>query len=130
MRNISFHKDGTLPISNEIFVFGSNMAGRHGKGAAKVARLDYGAVYGAGFGLYGSSYAICTKDENLNVLSLDRIKYEIDNFCMFTLEHTFYRFFVTAVGCGYAGYTAQQIAPMFRQAINCSFPDSWEPFLT
>ena len=130
MKNIIFHQDGTLPLNGEIFVFGSNIAGRHGKGAALEARKNYGAVYGSGFGLYGNSYGICTKDENLKPLNINRIKVEIENFCLFTREHIFYRFFVTAVGCGYAGYTDEQIAPMFEGAINCSFPQSWERFIT
>ena len=73
-------------MSNEIFVFGSNLAGRHGRGAALHASKNCGAIYGQGIGLQGLSYAIPTKDENLNVLDLDVIYFHIDNFIKFAKE--------------------------------------------
>lgn len=98
-----------------IFVFGSNLAGHHGKGAAKYALDNYGAIYGRGIGLQGHSYAIPTKDAKLKTLPLTEIKKYVDEFLEFAIiakEH--YDFFVTSIGCGLAGYTFEQIAPMFK----------------
>ncbi len=126
-----YHVDGTSPKldSGMIFVFGSNLAGRHGAGAAKAA-LRYGAKYGYGIGLVGASYAIPTKDENLNVLSIDTIKPYVDRFIKYTHIYCDIEWFVTRVGCGLAGYKDGDIAPLFIGSnSNCSFPESWKPYL-
>lgn len=126
----SYHEDGSYPENLEIFVFGSNVEGRHGKGAAKAAVRHFGAIYGQGYGLMrNQSYAIPTKGYYLQVLPLSQIQQYVAAFCEFTFEHPHLRFFVTAVGCGEAGYQAKDIAPMFRNAINCNFPDTWKPYL-
>ena len=96
-----------------IFVFGSNLAGRHGKGAARHARLRCGAVYGVGVERTGNAYAIPTKDEKLHTLTLDRIQAYVDEFLQFACAHPDLIFQVTRVGCGLAGYKDEQIAPMF-----------------
>lgn len=98
---------------NEIFVFGSNYAGRHGKGAALTAVRKFGARYGQGTGLMGQSYGIATKDRNLNVLSLDVIQQQIRKFLEFAQEHPELQFIVTPIGCGLAGYKPRQIANLF-----------------
>lgn len=116
-----------------IFVFGSNLAGRHGKGAALTARQQHGAVYGQGVGIQGNSYAIPTKDSHLNTLSLMRIQSYVDDFVEFALEHPDMKFQVTAIGCGLAGFKPNQIAPMFEHAPkNCFMPPEWakEPSLS
>lgn len=97
----------------EIFVFGSNLAGRHGKGAALDAVRHYGAIYGQGVGLQGRSYAIPTKGRTLARLPLGAIRYYVTEFLIFAVEHPELEFHVTAVGCGLAGYKPEQIAPMF-----------------
>lgn len=125
-----YHIDGTLPQNGEVFVFGSNLAGIHGAGAAKIARQVYGAPYGAGMGFMGCSYAIPTKDRKVDTLPLDIIKDFVDQFCWFTGIHRDLNFFVTRVGCGLAGYSDEQIAPLFKEAKNCSFAEQWKPFLT
>jgi len=113
-----------------IFVFGSNLAGRHGKGAALHARQHHGAVYGKGIGLQGTSYAIPTKDADINTLPLDQIRQHIDDFKAFAASRPDLSFQVTAIGCGLAGYTAADIAPMFRGApVNCTFPEAFGPYL-
>jgi Domain of unknown function (DUF7007) len=99
-----------------IFVFGSNLAGRHGKGAALFARQHRGAIYGQSVGLQGDSYAIPTKDEQLRTLPLDRIKAHVDDFLLFAGAHPALTFQVTAIGCGLAGYKPAQIAPLFADA--------------
>lgn len=97
----------------EIFVFGSNLAGRHGKGAALYARTNYGAKYGVGEGISGYSYAIPTKDDNLNTLPLDRITESITRFADFARAHQSDTFLLTPIGCGLAGYKISQIKPIF-----------------
>lgn len=101
-----------------IFVFGSNLAGRHGKGAALYARKHYGAVYGQGSGLQGDSYAIPTKDENLIPLPLWQIKCHVYKFLEFAIVNTEMIFQVTPIGCGLAGYKYSDIAPMFELVPN------------
>lgn len=97
-----------------IFVFGSNLAGRHGKGAALYARKKYGAIYGQGIGLQGESYGIPTKDEKIKTLPLERIKPHVDQFIEFAKDHPEMMFYVSPVGCGLAGYVPAQIAPLFK----------------
>lgn len=115
---------------SEIFVFGSNLAGRHGKGAALFARKTYGAVYGQGVGLQGASYAIPTKDENLVSLSLHTINYHVINFMEFASQHPEMIFNVTPIGCGLAGYKPESIAPMFKGvSSNVKLPEEFIEFL-
>ncbi len=109
-----------------IVVFGSNRAGRHGKGAALAARREHGAIYGQGEGLQGDSYAIPTKDAKLKSLPLESIREHVDRFLEFARARSDLQFTVTRVGCGLAGYTDAQIAPMFKDAPdNCELPDHW-----
>lgn len=105
--------------SEFIFVFGSNKAGRHGKGAAKTALEHYGAIWGQGEGLQGSSYGIPTKDEKIKTLPLTEIAKHVIIFLNFADDNPKMKFFMTAIGCGLAGYTPAHIAPMFR-----SIPDN------
>ncbi len=102
---------------NEIFVFGSNLAGRHGAGAAKTA-LMWGATYGQGAGRQGQTYAIPTKDMLVKTLSLDEIMYYVDQFIAYAQKQKDKTFLVTQIGCGLAGYTPQDIAPLFKEAMN------------
>ena len=114
---------------NEIFVFGSNLAGRHGKGAALQAMKDFGAIYGQGEGLQGSSYGIPTKDDRVITLPLYDIKFYVGRFIKFALQNPQYTFLVTKIGCGLAGYKEEQIKPMFKEAQNVKnikLPESWK----
>lgn len=127
---MKFHKDGTQPDSTQVFVFGSNLAGIHGAGAAKAA-LRYGARMGHGIGLVGMTYAIPTKDHDINTLPIETIKPYIQRFVKMTLEYPQVEFFVTRVGCGLAGYKDSQIAPLFKGCgPNCSFPLEWRDYIT
>lgn len=111
---------------SKIFVFGSNLAGRHGKGAAKTAVDQYGAIYGQSEGLQGQSYGIPTKDSQLMTLPLERVKNGVDQFLAFARSHPELQFFVTRIGCGLAGYTDDDIGPMFAKAPdNCELPQGW-----
>lgn len=96
-----------------IFVFGSNLAGRHGLGAAKDAARFWSAIYGKGNGPQGQAYAIPTKHSSLRTLPLERVKTYIDQFKEYARRNPQLRFLVTEVGCGLAGFTADDIAPLF-----------------
>ena len=127
--NYTYHKDATLPSPNEIFVFGSNLAGAHGAGAARAA-LRYGAKLGAGNGLVGRTYAIPTKDHSIQTLSLVAVEQYINDFVEFATMQSAMSFFVTRIGCGLAGYTDAQIAPLFYGAPpNCNFAEQWKQYL-
>ena len=110
---------------NEIFVFGSNTEGRHGKGAAKLALDRFGAIYGKGVGIGGQSYAIPTKKYSKNIkkgwdlktIPINEIVSYINDFINYTLIHKELNFLVTKIGCGLAGYTPENIAPLFIKAI-------------
>ena len=125
-----FHIDGTQPTEEDtVFVFGSNLAGVHGAGAARAA-LKFGAVMGAGIGLFGNTYAIPTKDKKIRTLSLPQIKVFVKEFVAFTKENPYKDFFVTRIGCVLAGYQDRDIAPLFKGCgPNCSFAKEWEIYL-
>ena len=109
-----------------IFVFGSNLAGRHGKGAALHARQSHGAIYGQGIGLQGASYAIPTKSAVLETLPLHTINDHVLRFLDFARAHPEMAFQVTPIGCGLAGYQPEHIAPMFKDSPpNCILPDEF-----
>lgn len=109
-----------------IFVFGSNLAGRHGKGAALHARKNHGAVYGVGVGRTGNAYAIPTKDEHLKTLPLAVIHTHVEYFKLYARKNPDLTFEVTRIGCGLAGYTDTDIVPMFKDTPdNCILPDGW-----
>ena len=97
---------------NEIFVFGSNLAGAHGGGAAWLAYNRFGAVWGEGVGMHGRTYAIPTMQGGV-----DTIKPYVDDFILFAKEHRELTFLVTRIGCGIAGFRDEEIAPLFREAI-------------
>jgi hypothetical protein len=98
---------------NEIFVFGSNLAGAHGGGAAAIAHKKFGAVWGQGVGLHGQTYAIPTMQGGV-----ETIKPYIDEFLSFAKAHPELKFLVTEIGCGIAGFTVNEIAPLFRAAVD------------
>lgn len=94
---------------NQIFVFGSNLAGRHGKGAALYARQHFGAIYGKGIGRQGQCYAIPTKDMYLRVLPLGTIQQYLIEFVKYAEAHKELEFLLTPIGTGLAGYTIQEL---------------------
>ena len=105
---------------NEIFVFGSNLSGRHGKGAAKTA-LTWGAKWGQAKGLQGKTYGIPTKDASIKrTPSINEIKPFIDEFIEFAKNNDELIFLVTEIGCGLAGLNPKDVAPLFKDAINVS----------
>ena len=103
---------------NEIFVFGSNLSGRHGKGAAKQA-LTWGAIWGQGAGLQGRTYGIPSKNASITrTLSVKEIKTFVDDFIQFAKDNQNLIFLVTEIGCGLANLTPKEIAPLFKEAID------------
>ena len=124
MYNRKFTSDIVNSLAdNEIFVFGSNLAGAHGGGAARAAYNRFGAVWGRGVGLQGQSYAIPTMQGGV-----ETIKPYVDDFIRFAAENPQLSFLVTRIGCGIAGFRDADIAPLFAQAIDidniilpCSF---------
>lgn len=100
---------------NQVFVFGSNEAGHHGRGAAYTAE-QWGARNGVGYGLEGQTFAIPTKDSNIQTLPLKKIQVYVEKFTEFAATHQQYHFLVTRIGCGLAGCSVNDIAPMFFTA--------------
>lgn len=108
---------------NEVFVFGSNLKGMHGGGAARLARLRFGAVMGQGVGMQGQSYAIPTMQGGVGT-----IRPYVDEFIAYAKQHPEKQFLVTPIGCGIAGFEAEDIAPLFIEAkkvTNISLPESF-----
>lgn len=108
---------------DEVFVFGSNLAGMHGGGAARVAFRQFGAVMGCGVGLRGQSYAIPTMQGGV-----ETIKPYVDGFIAFAKSHPELFFYVTRIGCGIAGFKDKEIAPLFSAAMdveNVCLPESF-----
>lgn len=99
--------------ANDIFVFGSNLAGAHAGGAARLANQKFGAIWGQGVGLQGNSYAIPTMQGGI-----ETIKPYVDEFIEFAKSHPELTFYVTKIGCGIAGFKEEDIAPLFKTAIN------------
>lgn len=115
--------------NNQVFVFGSNLTGRHGKGAALIAAKNFYAKRGIGVGPTGNCYAIPTKDQKLNTLSLFSIEQYIFYFKEYAEDNPMLEFLVTKVGCGLAGYSDEQIAPLFLGSPdNCVFSENWRKY--
>ena len=110
---------------NEIFVFGSNLAGNHAGGAARLAYVKWGAVWGQGVGLQGQTYAIPTMHGGV-----EAIRPYVEEFIRFAESHPEQVFLVTEIGCGIAGFTPEEIAPLFAAAVpvqNVFLPERfWE----
>lgn len=99
-----------------VFVFGSNLSGVHGAGAARYAFLNKGAVMGMGEGHFGDSYALPTKDVRIETLPIERVKTYVERFLEYARENPDLTFEVTRVGCGLAGFVDSDIAPLFKGA--------------
>ena len=105
---------------DEVFVFGSNLAGFHGGGAARAAFNKFGAIWGQGVGIQGRSYAIPTMQGGVETIAP-----YVDEFIEYARNHPEKKFLVTEIGCGIAGFTPEEIAPLFAGAVdvgNISLP--------
>ncbi len=107
------HENITVLAADEIFVFGSNLGGNHDGGAARIALQKFGAIYGQGVGLQGQSYGIPTMQGGVETIAP-----YVNQFIEFAGAHPEYFFYVTRVGCGIAGFTDREIAPLFKKALN------------
>lgn len=134
-----FHKDGTLPQQETtVFVFGSNLRGRHGKGAALIAAEKFGAIEGQADGFMGRSFGVPTKDENIRSIPFGMLDIYIGHLCASAKLNPSKNFFVTRIGCGLAGNSDKDMAKMIRRIAtemqydlrNCSFAEEWKPFMT
>lgn len=115
---------------NDIFVFGSNLAGIHGAGAALQAFEQFGAKWGVGYGFTGQCYAIPSKDKKIRTMPLTEIKSYVDMFIKDAWIEENFVFLVTPIGCGLAGYKPADIAPMFKDVPdNVHLPKSFIPYL-
>lgn len=113
---------------NEVFVFGSNLMGHHGGGAAWVAMKRFGAIWGQGTGLQGQSYGIPTMQGGVETI----VPY-VEEFIDFAADHPEMTFLVTRIGCGIAGFRDEEIAPLFREALNAPnivLPESFVKILS
>lgn len=124
MDNLKYTPENITSLGpDDIFVFGSNLAGRHGGGAARVALERFGAKMGQGVGIQGQSYAIPTMQGGV-----ETIKPYVDDFIELASEWDQNTFYVTRIGCGIAGFTDEQIAPLFDKALdlyNVRLPESF-----
>ena len=112
--------------AGDIFVFGSNLAGQHSGGAAFFARTERGAEAGKWIGRTGQAFAIPTCDAQIRPLPLKEIARYVLSFIAYAQQHPDLTFEVTRIGCGIAGFTDAQIAPLFTGAPeNCQLPDGW-----
>lgn len=117
-------------MSNLIFVFSSNLAGRHSSGAAARARKSHGARYGQGSGRQGNAYAIPVQDHNLHNLSIHLIRDFVDEFIMYAERNSELSFRITEIGGGLLGFKPEQIAPLFKNApMNCQFTTTFKKIL-
>lgn len=113
-----------------VFVFGSNDAGIHGAGAAQFAYKEKGARYGKSYGHYGDSFAIPTKDENIESLPIERIAQYVQGFLAYAKGHRKVKFQVTRIGCGLAGFADADMAALFKGAsLNVFFDEEWRQHL-
>jgi hypothetical protein len=111
---------------NQVYVFGSNLAGIHGAGSAMYARKHFGAIRGIGEGLQGHAYGIPTKDKRFKTLPLNAIKEHVLKFISYATAHPELEFIIVPIGCGLAGYTPYDIAPMFENCpANCKLPQDF-----
>lgn len=117
-------------MSPLIFVFGSNLSGIHGAGAARYAMKHRGAMMGVGEGITGQCYALPTKGKMITFMNLDTINTHVQKFIKHARDHSEQQFQVTQVGCGLGGWSREDIAPMFEYAPdNCYFDTVWKPLL-
>lgn len=113
-----------------VFVFGSNLSGIHGAGAALYAYRHRRARLGVGRGMTGQAYALPTKGVKISFMPISEVAKHIKEFMEFAMEHPQLEFQVTQVGCGLAGFKPMHIAPLFRASpSNCYFDLEWQPIL-
>lgn len=130
MNEVERYHELMQQLPNAVFVYGANTGGLHGAGAARAAWDQYGALMGRGEGLVGRSYGIPTKNDRLETLAYYDIAKYVKRFLLFAQLAPLHNFVVTRVGCGLAGLTDEEMAPLFAEATtNVHLPPEWLPFL-
>lgn len=126
MRGRANYYSSSLNDGRHIFVFGSNLKGVHGAGAAKIAHSHWGAEMEVGRGITGQSYALPTKRTPYETLTLEEVVGSVAEFLDYAACHPEKTFLVTKVGCGLAAFEEYEIAPLFSMApVNCVLPEGW-----
>jgi hypothetical protein len=114
-----------------IFLAGTNLDGRHGAGSARYAYLYHGLKMGVAEGLCGNTYALPTVGSKLARMMLPEVEGAVERFIQFAAQHPELQFQVTRVGCGLAGFTDAEIAPLFAASTpNCLFDEAWSEWLS
>jgi hypothetical protein len=122
-----FHDENVIPTGDWIYVFSSNLAGKHAKGKARIARVNFRAEFGIAEGRTANAYAIPTHDKHLAALSIDSIKAAIEAFLHYANENKKLNFFVTRIGCEDSPFGDEQMGQLFANATeNCSLPLCWK----
>jgi hypothetical protein len=122
-----FHDENVIPTGDWIYVFSSNLAGKHAKGKARIARVNFRAEFGVAEGRTSNAYAIPTHDKHLAALPLDSIKAAIEAFMRYAHENQNLNFFVTRIGCEDSPYGDELMGQLFANAPkNCSLPRCWK----
>ena len=125
-----YHRDGAPCPGDQILVFGSNLLGMHGGGAARYAHDQRGAVWGVGEGPTGQCYALPTKHDFTRSLHILEVADKVNGFLLYAEANPDTVFFVTRIGCGLAGFTDDDIGPLFADApTNCDFAVEWAQYL-
>lgn len=113
-----------------VFVFGSNLSGIHGLGAARYASIHKRAVWGVGEGPTGNAYALPTKGLHITFMNLNEVTIRVDTFLLYASKHRDLKFQVTQVGCGLGGFSKEHIAPLFKYSPdNCYFDTKWKALM-
>lgn len=122
-----------MKLDHMIFVFGSNLSGIHGAGAARYAAVHKGAIFNIGEGPMGSAYALPTKGFLLAPMTLEEVQKHVKKFIAFAKEHDYMMFQITRIGTGLSGFKDTDIAQMFLDVAtpdsNCFFDTAWKPML-
>ncbi len=126
----AYYPTGVIPSGDVVWVFGSDLTGKHSRGDAKIAANHFGAVNGVFSGETGNAYAIPTRNDKRQALPISDIAWEVKAFLSFAARHPGRSFVVTRVGNGMAGLDDRRIAPLFKGAsTNCLFSEAWRAFL-
>lgn len=127
---IRFHNENILPTGTWTYVFGSNLAGKHARGTARIARVNFRADFGCGLGPTGHAYALATHSGHGKPLELSVVEQHVAAFLDYARMHPKQDFFVTRIGCDHGEFTDDQIGPLFAHTpANCSLPERWKLYL-
>jgi hypothetical protein len=131
MSTTQFHSENTIPSGNWIWVFACDESGRHAKGKARIARVNFRAEFGVAGGPTGHAYAIPVYNRQMRLLPTSAIEQSIAQFLLYAQSHPDLNFFVNRIACGPGELSDDWIGPLFaRPSPNCSLPDDWRLYVT